>query len=215
MSFNPFIKLVLLIAIVATVPGHAAEETSKEYTGLRTATGVKVDFAELIPLDLFVGPWRVVENHFNARGEIIATVKGSEEITWVLDRRAIRRIYTTSTDTSVFRAIGMLTWNAVEKLYHGVWFDNRAKTGPVTMKAEWFPESNTMEFAVETRGEDGTPMRYKVVERFVDHKRRVATTFLTTGDTVVKRMEVEYIRTVPCPDRIRVVLDPDIVGITK
>lgn len=215
MSYNPRIKVALLIAIVAAVPGHAADETTGDDAGLRTATGVKVDFAELIPLDLFVGPWRVTENHFNARGEIIATVKGNEEISWVLDRRAIRRIYTTSTDTTVFRAIGMLTWNAVEKMYDGVWFDNRAKTGPVTMKGEWFPESNTMEFTVETRGEDGSPIHYKVVERFVDAKRRVATTFLTTGGTVVKRLEVEYRRAIPCPEGIRAILDPDIVGITK
>ncbi len=215
MSGNPRIKVALLIAIVAAVPGHAAQEPGEDDAGLRTATGVEVDFAELIPLDLFVGPWRVMENHFNARGEVIATVRGNEEISWVLDRRAIRRIYTTSTETSVFRAIGMLTWNAVEKMYHGVWFDNRAKTGPVTMKGEWFPESNTMEFSVETRGEDGSAIRYKVVERFVDEKRRVATTFLTTGGTVVKRMEVEYRRLIPCPDKIRAILDPDIVGITK
>ena len=215
MSGNPRVKVALLIAIVAAVPGHAAQEPTGDDAGLRTATGVKVDFAELIPLDLFVGPWRVVENHFNARGEVIATVRGNEEISWVLDRRAIRRIYTTSTESSVFRAIGMLTWNAAEKMYHGVWFDNRAKTGPVTMKGEWFPESNTMEFTVETRGEDGSAIRYKVVERFVDEKRRVATTFLTTGGTVVKRMEVEYRRSIPCPDKIRAILDPDIVGITK
>ncbi len=215
MSGNPRIKVAVLIAIVAAVPGHAAQEPTGDNAGLRTATGVKVDFAELIPLDLFVGPWRVTENHFNARGEIIATVRGNEEISWVLDRRSIRRIYTTSTESSVFRAIGMLTWNAVEKMYHGVWFDNRAKTGPVTMKGEWFPESNTMEFTVETRGEDGSAIRYKVVERFIDEKRRVATTFLTTGGTVVKRMEVEYTRSIPCPDKIRVILDPDIVGITK
>lgn len=215
MSGNQRIKVALLIAIVAAVPGHAAQETTGDYTGLRTATGVKVDFAELIPLDLFVGPWRVMENHFNARGEVIATVRGNEEISWVLDRRAIRRIYTTSTESSVFRAIGMLTWNSVEKMYHAVWFDNRAKTGPVTMKGEWFPKSKTMEFAVETRGEDGSEIRYKVVERFLDAERRVATTFLTTGGTVVKRMEVEYRRVTPCPKGVRAILDPDIVGITK
>lgn len=215
MSCFPRLKAVLLIAIVTAVPGHAAPETSKDDATLRTATGVRVDFAELIPLDLFVGPWRVMENHFNARGEVIATVKGSEEISWVLDRRAIRRIYTTSTETSVFRAIGMLSWNAVDTKYHAVWFDNRATTGPVTMKGEWFPQSNTMEFTVDTRGEDGSPIRYKVVERFVDQKRRVATTFSITGDTVVKRMEVEYRRSIPCPQGIRVILDPDLVGITK
>lgn len=215
MSTNLRTKLALLIAIVAAVPSRGAPETTEENAGLRTATGVKVDYAELIPLDLYVGPWRVTENHFNARGEVIATVRGNEEISWVLDLRAIRRIYTTSTESSVFRAIGMLTWNAVEKKYHGVWFDNRAKTGPVTMKGEWFPESRTMEFTVETRDENGSAIHYKVVERFVDAKRRVSTTFLTAGGTVVKRMEVEYTRMIPCPDKIRTILDPDIVGITK
>ena len=208
-------KIALLAVLLAVVWVRADDAPATGKAELKTATGVKVDFAELIPLDLFVGPWRVKENHFNARGEVIATVTGDEDISWVLDIRAIRRIYTTSSTSTVFRAIGMLTWSAAEKAYHGVWFDNHSKTGPVNMKGEWFPETNTMEFSVKSRGDDGSLISYKVVERFVDSKKRVATTFLTTGGTVVKRMEVEYVRSVPCPAKIRPILEPDIVGITK
>ena len=31
----------------------------------------------------------VIENHFNACGDVVATVKGTEEVVWVLDKHAI------------------------------------------------------------------------------------------------------------------------------
>ena len=162
-----------------------------------------VEFAnpELARLDIFIGPWSVTESHFNPRGELIATVKGTEEITWILDHRAIRRAYSTATDPTIFKAQGTLTWNDTEKKYHGVWFDNVSTAGPTTVTGSWDDQVRTMLFQVESPGRDGTIVRYRVVERFADPQTRVATTYLIEGSNLVKRMEVEYKRATPCPAR--------------
>ncbi len=160
-----------------------------------------VEFAspELARLDLFIGPWSVTESHFNPRGELIATAKGTEEITWILDHRAIRRAYSTAPGATIFKANGTLTWNDAEKKYHGVWFDNVSTAGPTTATGTWDDETHTMLFHVESSGREGATVRYRVVEKFPDPQTRMATTYLIDGSNLVKRMEVEYKRATPCP----------------
>ncbi|MCH8881702.1 MAG: DUF1579 family protein [Planctomycetes bacterium] len=158
-------------------------------------------------LDLFVGPWSVVERHFNARGEQVAIVKGTEEIVWILDHHAIRRNYMTRTESAVFQAIGTLTFNSVAKHYQGVWLDNRSTAGPTTVTGEWSEETRSMVLTLESSGKNGTTIRHKVIERFLDEKRREAVTYLLRGSEVIKRMEVQYQRTIPCPARLRTILD--------
>ena len=162
---------------------------------------------ELARLELVIGPWRVTETHFNTGGDVVATVKGTEEITWILDRHAIRRVYTTTSDSTVFRAIGTLTWNDLERKYHGVWFDNVSAAGPAITRGEWTDATRTVVFILESLGKDGSTLRYKVVERFLDEERRAATTYLIKGTEMAKRMEVQYERAVPCPARVRPIFD--------
>ena len=162
---------------------------------------------QLASLDLYVGTWDVAEEHYDARGHVVATVQGAEEITWILDQHAIRRTYTTSTESRVFRAIGTLTWNKATQQYRGVWFDNVSTTGPTRVTGAWSPDTLTMVFTLESLADDGSTVRYKVVERFLDEERRLATTYLLKGSEVVKRLEVHYKRTIPCPDRLRIVFD--------
>ena len=167
-----------------------------------------VEFAspELLRLGIFIGPWSVTENHFNPRGEMIATAKGTEEITWILDHRAIRRAYSTAADATIFKANGTLTWNDAEKKYHGIWFDNVSTAGPTTVRGTWDDETRTMLFFVESSGREGVTVRYRVVERFTDPQTRVATTYLIDGSNLVKRMEVEYKRATPCPAKAITIL---------
>ena len=47
----------------------------------------------------------------------------------------------------------------------------------------------------------------KRVEQFVDAERRVATTYEIKGDTVIKRMVVNYKRTIPCPPGVFQIFD--------
>lgn len=206
----------VLALIVLSVSAQGAQKSSNsDAASAKTKQGIEFASSELATLDLFVGSWRVIENHFNTRGERVATVKGSEEIAWVLDHRAIQRTYTTTASAGVFRAIGLLTWNESGKKFQGTWFDNSSTTGPTTMHGEWLPESRTMEFTVESRDKGGSTVQYKVVERLLGLERRVATTYLVQGGKVIKRMEVEYERTIPCPDRIRVIYGEDLLGINK
>ena len=100
-----------------------------------------------------------------------------------------------------------LTWNDAAGEYHGVWFDNVSTGGPVTTKGDWEDQTPVVEFTTESRRRDGSVIRHKIVERFVDEKTRVATTYLIDGVDVIKRLEVEYVRTVPCPTRFRRILD--------
>ena len=176
----------------------------------REPSSIEHHNAEMEVLQQFIGPWRVTEHHFDSRGRLVATVEGTEEVSWILDQHAIRRIYATGSGEDVFRALGTLTWNDVAKKYHGVWFDNVSKGGPTIVEGRWTPDTQTMVFTLESFGESGSTVRHKVVERVVDEKRRTATTFLLTADGVVKRMELEYVRAIPCPDRIRPIFEPDV-----
>lgn len=162
---------------------------------------------ELARLEMFIGPWRVTETHFNRQGDVVAMVKGTEDITWILDRCAIRRFYQSDSDANVYRAIGMLTWNEVEGKYQGVWFDNASSGGPTTAKGDWDEGRRTMVFTLESLGTDGSVVKHKVVERFVDEKLRVATTYLLKGTEIVKRTEVQYQRAIPCPAGVRRIFD--------
>ena len=164
--------------------------------------------AETARLEMFIATWNVTERHFNTKGKVIATVKGTEEITWVLDRYAIRRNYTTSTDKAVYRAIGMLSFNDARDKYEAVWFDNASKIGPSIFVGEWNDDTKTMTFSSAMPNADSSTTQLKVVERFLDAQRRFATTYQIDGGTVVKRLEVEYKRAAPCPAKIRGVFSP-------
>ena len=162
---------------------------------------------QLATLELFLGPWRVTEDHFDAKGEVMATVRGTEEVAWILDRHAIRRVYTTTTTSTVFRAIGTLTFSDAEDAYRGAWFDNASTSGPSLVKGEWDDKARTMVFTVEKRAKGGKVSRYRVVDRFTDDERRVVTTYMIDGNKNVKLVEVRYRRAIPCPDKLRGISD--------
>ena len=204
-----WILRILSFVLVSALPIIGQEQPNTARKQDSPAYGEKnLEFAnpELAHLDIFIGPWSVTESHFNPRGELIATVKGTEEITWILDHRAIRRAYSTATGSTIFKAQGTLTWNSEEKKYRGVWFDNVFTAGPTMVTGSWDDQTRTMLFHLESAGRDGAIVRYRVVERFADPQTRVATTYLVDGSNLVKRMEVEYKRATPCPARALTIL---------
>jgi hypothetical protein len=158
-------------------------------------------------LELYVGPWSVVEKHYDPQGRVVATVEGTEEIAWIVDEHAIRRTYITSGASSVYRAFGVLSWDDVRESYRGVWLDNASTTGPSTVTGQWQADKQTMIYTVESQTGDGAQTTYKVVDRFVDAEQREATTYRIRGSEVVKLLDVQYKRTVPCPGRLRVIFD--------
>lgn len=190
-----FLALVLLAAcsFVATL-ALAQESTPEDDVS-----------SELAQLARFEGAWTLTEHHYDAMGKVIARVKGTEEISWVLDKHAIRRTYTSTSETSVFRAIGLLTWNQTEGKYHGTWLDNVSRAGPTIVKGDWDPERNAMVFRYSVTAGDRIIREFNVIERFVDDRTRIATTFELTGGAIAKRTEVEYKRAVPCPDKLRII----------
>lgn len=160
----------------------------------------------LAKLERYVTEWKVREHHFNTRGEQIATVMGTEEIIWILGKRAIQRTYTTTSDSTSFRAIGTLTWNDVTKQYQGIWIDNVSTTGPATVEGKWNEGDQTMVYTIDSLAADGSTVRHRVVERFLDEDNREAVTYRLAGSSVIKMLEVQYQRTIPCPGRhIRVI----------
>lgn len=159
---------------------------------------------ELAVLDRFAGPWNVAESHFNSRGDVVGSAKGIEEGAWVLDRRALRRTYTSGEEGKLFHAIGMITWDAAEKQYEGTWFDNANTTGPTALTGVWDEPSRTMTFTLRSNAPDAKPVQHKVVDRFVDEEHRVATTFKILGNQMEKVMEVQFARARPCPNNLRI-----------
>ncbi len=199
----------VFIMLLAVISAYGQDEPDTTRNNVSPAEGEKaVEFAspELARLDIFIGPWSVTESHFNPRGELIATAKGTEDINWILDHRAIRRAYSTAPGSTIFKAQGTLTWNDTEKKYRGVWFDNVSTTGPTTLTGSWDDQTRTILFQLESAGKDGAVVRYRVVERFADPQTRVATTYLIEGNGMIKRMEVEYKRATPCPAKAITIL---------
>jgi hypothetical protein len=153
---------------------------------------------QLATLDAFAGPWHVTESHFNSRGEVVATVKGMEEVLWVLDARAISRKYNTKSDAAAYEALGMLTWSQSASAYQGTWFDNVTLDGPRSVTAQWDEGQRTMTYTISAL--QGGGVNYRVIDRFTDLEHRSATTFRVDGNTITKVMEVRYDRAKPCPD---------------
>ncbi len=197
------VKAVICSIILAALVGFSAKPVHAEDPDEQEV--MRWGGREFARLEMFVGHWRVTETHFDAKGEARATVKGAEKIEWMLDHHAIRREYNTGPDAAMFRAFGILTWNAATGMYEGVWFDNCSTNGPTQTKGEWRDNDSTMTFTVEARSADGSPVHYKVVERFIEDKQRVATTYSIHGSELVKWLEVKYERAPACPSRLRVV----------
>ena len=186
-----------ILGLIPVAPIHAQ--------GRRSETKIEYPYPELAMLENFVGPWRSNESHFNSDGECVATAEGTETVIWSLDNRVLKRSYLRRSESADYRAIGMLTWNTVEKKYDGAWFDNVSTTGPNTVKGSWSEADQTFEFIIEALAPDGSKTRYKVIERFVDEKNRVATTYLLKGDEAIKRLEVQYTRAQACPSTPRMI----------
>ena len=201
------ISTLVLTVMTGIVLQHAeaAQQATTHRRKPAAQEAAKVAGPELARLEMLVGRWKVTETHLDAQGKVVATVKGTEKIEWILDHHAIRREYTTVAGATAYHAIGLLTWNTAERAYEGVWFDNRSTRGPIAVKGEWQDENGTMEFILQSLAPDGSPVRYQVVERFTEDKERLATTYLVDGAELVKRLEVKSERTVACPSRLRVV----------
>ncbi len=193
--------LVFFVVILSVGPGVArCGGAPGESGGAGSDLNVRDLTASVMAvLDRFIGPWSVVENHINAKGEVFTTVKGTEEILWTLDKRAIRRTYQSGGEPTVFRAIGMVTWNATRQRIEGAWFDNAPTTGPTRMSCTWDNDSAALSCEVTPLQVDDGKERYKVIERFTDDEHRVSTTYRVHGDLVQKILEVQYTRAVPCP----------------
>ncbi len=162
-------------------------------------------FPELAILDRFVGQWEVFESHYNSIGEVVGSAKGIEEGAWILDGRAVQRTYTTGVEGNLFRAIGTITWDGVEKQFEGTWFDNASMNGPTALVGTWDDGSKTMTFTLTSTGPAGKPIQHKVIDRLVDEEHRIATTFKVTGNQVEKVIEVQFKRARPCPPNIGIV----------
>lgn len=162
--------------------------------------------AETERLEIYVGAWSVTERHYDARGEEIGVVKGGEDIVWVLDRHAIGRTYTTTHGEALYRATATIKWIPGDKLYRGVWFDNRPESAPTTVTAEWNAVEKTMLWKMDVQIPGGPREEYKIVEKFLDGDRREAVTYRVDKTGVTKTLVVQYKRTVPCPGRVRMFL---------
>ena len=161
--------------------------------------------SEMERLERYFGLWSVTERHFDARGKSVGVVKGREEVEWILKDHAIKRTYRTGTKPNVFEAIGLLTWNTAERKYRGVWMDNASTLGPTTVTGEWNPKTEVLVFTLDAVGQDGKKVRYRVIEKFDDADTRHTTTYAMEGEKLIKRLEVQYKRAAPCPDKLRTV----------
>ncbi len=166
---------------------------------------------ELAALQKYVGHWNVLEHHFDNSGHETATVKGSEDINWALNGRWLRRVYTTATASTRYQAIGMFSWNAGENRFAGAWFDDASTDGPTQFTAEWNADTRTLVSTAKQSTGGGSEREFRVVERFEGDDRRVATTYQVENKALTKRLEVEYVRAVPCPadQSVRIIGRPE------
>lgn len=162
---------------------------------------------ELERLERFYGLWSVTVDHFGTDGRHVGTVKGREQVNWILDNHAIERNFRSGEKPNIYRAIGTVAWNAVEGKYHGVWFDSTSVNGPTIAKGDWDEKEQAFVFVLESVAEGGKKIRYKVVDSFLGDDSRSSTTFLMDGDRLTKVMETHFKRAMPCPSGPRII-DP-------
>ena len=187
-------SVVFMAASVLYAPAASAEDKPK---------GIVYINPETKRLESLYGLWIVTERHFDDRGQVVGTVKGQEEVEWILDDHAIRRNYRTGAKPAVYEAMGLLSWNTGLKQYRGVWIDNHSTAGPTMVTGEWKQENETFVFHLESIGADGKTLRFRVVEKLMDDETRLSTTYAVDGDKVTKRLEVQYKKAPPCPDQFR------------
>lgn len=160
---------------------------------------VKLPVPELAVFQEMIGSWDVTERHLDKNGQEAAVAKGTEEVLWELDQRAIRRVYATSTNWRAYRAIGFLAWNEATQRLEGTWFDNASRNGPTLVTGRWDPVERTFTYTLRAVGDDGSAIILRVVDRFISDKERQAVTYLVEGEKTTKQLEVEYKRPPPCP----------------
>ncbi|MGB0716604.1 MAG: DUF1579 family protein [Phycisphaerae bacterium] len=154
-------------------------------------------------LAMYLGPWIVTERHLDPRGNITATVDGTEEVTWLYADRAIRRAYMRTDESSSYRASGFLTYDAAEKRYEGVWFNNQATDGPINVSGTWNKNERTMVYSLTRRVGDQQEELFRITETFTSEKQRESVTYAVKDNKLIKLMEVQYVRTTPCPAKVR------------
>lgn len=194
--------LSVMIAISApslSVVSYASAQPAPES---KSSDAPPLSFAEAMDvLYRWLGPWTVIERHFDGTGKVAAEVKGTEEGRWILDERATRRVYRTATGSGVFEAEGTFSYNEAEHRFEGFWVNNLTTQGPSACRATWNPDTETMIYEVDPLGDGGSRERFRVVERFVSDKRRESTTYRVRGDQLTKVLEISYERSGPCPER--------------
>ena len=213
MTSRRYAMLLLLLGSPCFFPSAAATQTA---TGTKRSSGktdndTKAEFvnAGTRRLVLLVGAWRFKEQHFDEAGNVIAEVRGTEEVSWRLDKRAARRVYTRPSDGSVYRAECLLAYNAAQDRYEGVWMDNITVSGPRSFTGTWDEPTKTITYVLTAMDADGATQHYRIVERFLDDERRSTTTYRLRKQEVIKLLEVTYRRAVPCPEssQIQLILD--------
>ena len=161
--------------------------------------------AEMAVFEWYVGSWKVKEHHFLPDGREVE-VEGQEDVSWIVDKRAVQRQYESGPVTHAYRALGQLTWDEKERAFVGTWYDNAGFDGPSRVTGTWNEEERTFTFALQAEGPAGSPRSYKVVDTFKNDHLRLATTYLVEGSKETKQLEVHYKRRLPCPgDRMRMI----------
>lgn len=189
------------LSLAATQTSSSSENVSSKNTSRQDDKDAEARFVNEATerLVLLVGAWRFKEQHFDETGKVIAEVRGTEEVSWQLDKHAVRRVYTRPADGSVYRAECLLAFNAAQNRYEGVWLDNVTVTGPRSFTGIWDGQTKTITYVLTGMDADGATQLYRIVERFLDDERRVATTYRLRKQAVIKLLEVSYRRAVPCP----------------
>lgn len=213
MTSRHYSMLLLLLSSPCFLLSLAAAQTTtgNENSSRKDDNDTKAEFVNegTKRLVLLVGAWRFKEQHFDVAGNVIAEVRGTEEVSWRLDKRAARRVYTRPTDGSVYRAECLLAYNAAQDRYEGVWMDNITVSGPRSFTGSWDEQTKTITYVLTAMDQDGATQQYRIVERFLDDERRSTTTYRLRKQEVIKLLEVTYRRAVPCPEssQIQLILD--------
>jgi len=194
---------------VGVFVGPLAAQESKQDTKAKKSTSVKNAkrraMGDGFPtgpmwdvLDKLSGAWIVKEHHYNALGQVIATVEGTEEIVWVLDGYAIERTYTTKSGDELYKAVGTFVWNEAAQVFEGVWFDNLSGGGATISKGVWNEDKRLIHYKIEPVSDSRDAVRYEVLDRMLSKDSHEATTYTISGANRLKRLVVNYKRSESC-----------------
>jgi hypothetical protein len=162
------VSLLVIMGVVAFLAGAAFSGPSEE--------GKKPEMPQAPPpppelkaLDAFAGQWRSNFEFLPVMMGEPGSGTGMTKCEWVLDGWFVMSKFKGTSSYGPYEAIGMMTYDPMEKTYKSYHFSNHGESGVATMSHD--PAAKTWTLVADAKDMAGKPAKHKTVMRFVSDEK--------------------------------------------